>query len=302
MSKVLLVEDSATQAMEIRLLLEDQEHQVTHVADGQAAMETLGRDTPDVVVTDLEMPHMTGLELVEQMQVDFPHVPAILVTGKGSESLAVQALRRGAAAYVPKNLLSSLLHITIRDVLGVLRADQSYARLIETLTYNQFTFRLPSEPFLIPPLVDLVLQIAAGVNQLSSVDIVRLSSALDHAIQNGMLYGNLELSREEVAICRQAMGEGIEPDLLITRRSQSPYQQRRLDVDVQVNPTEFRCRLRDEGPGFDYARWTSSDEPTLLEDEDGRGLVLIHSFMDDVQYNDRGNEVTLVKRAAPPAA
>lgn len=295
MSTVLVVEDSATQATEIKMMLEARSHHVQLAVDGRAALESLARVAPDVVVTDLDMPHMTGLELVEQMQVGYPQVPAILITAQGSEALAVQALRHGAAAYVPKSMMASLLDATIRDVLGVLRADRSYARLIDSLVHNRMTFRLPSEPFLIAPLVDLVVQMIAGMRLLSNNEIVRFSSAFDHALQNGMLHGNLELTRAQVGEFRQSFSQGVEPDFLVQRREQKPYGDRRLDIDVQVTETVIRCHVRDEGPGFDTTIIPSSQSTDSIHCDDGRGLVLLTSFMDEVVYNDRGNEVTLMK-------
>ncbi len=149
MAKVLLVEDSPTQAVEIRMLLEEGAHQVMHVGNGRMAIDVLEQHPIDIVVTDLEMPEMNGLELVEAMQLGFEHIPAVLVTARGSEDLASQALQKGAAGYVPKNHLQKLLNDTITDVLGVIRSDASFAKLIATLQKNVFVFDLPNDPELI---------------------------------------------------------------------------------------------------------------------------------------------------------
>ena len=124
MLKVLLVEDSPTQALEIQMLLESAGHQVERAANGNDALRTLRKGATDLVVTDLEMPEMTGLQLVEQMLKEFPSIPAILITVHGSEHLAVKALRCGAAAYVPKSMLDGMLRETIEEVMGVMRAER----------------------------------------------------------------------------------------------------------------------------------------------------------------------------------
>ena len=86
-----------------------------------AARWNVSRGDPiDVVVTDLEMPEVNGLQLVEAMRADYPHVPAILITSRGSEELASQALRQGAASYVPKSHLKAMLADTIANVMGVM--------------------------------------------------------------------------------------------------------------------------------------------------------------------------------------
>ncbi len=107
MSTILLVEDSPTQSLQMRMLLESGSHVVRCAGDGSEALEHLATGFCELVVTDLEMPTMNGLELVNRMRTDFPHIPAVLVTGRGSERLAAEALRRGAAGYVPKRWSTS---------------------------------------------------------------------------------------------------------------------------------------------------------------------------------------------------
>src|SRR5450631_3799643 len=102
MSTVLIVEDSPTQSQAIQLLLEDAGFQVRSAAQGLEALEAMRHTLPDIVATDLEMPQMNGLQLVEAIRRDFPSVPVILMTAHGSEEVAALALRQGAASYVPK--------------------------------------------------------------------------------------------------------------------------------------------------------------------------------------------------------
>src|SRR5437660_4425629 len=91
--RVLVAEDSPTQAEAIRFLLEDCGFVVETAADGLEALAAIRRNAPDVVATDLEMPRMNGLELVEAVRADFPAVPVVLITAHGSEETAATALR-----------------------------------------------------------------------------------------------------------------------------------------------------------------------------------------------------------------
>src|SRR5437764_11543745 len=114
MTRILVVEDSRTQAQEIRFLLEDAGFEVDVAGDGREALDLLGRGLPDAILTDLDMPRMNGLELVEAVRRDHPGVPVILMTALGSEDIAAQALQKGAASYVPKRNLT-------RDILPTLQ-------------------------------------------------------------------------------------------------------------------------------------------------------------------------------------
>lgn len=304
MAKVLLVEDSPTQAVEMTMLLEAAKHEVIHVANGRLGLEELRRKSLDVVITDLEMPELNGLQLVEQMRVDFSHIPTILVTGHGSEELAAEALQLGAAGYVPKNQMAQSLNETIIDVLGVIRTDASYARLISTLRKNVFAFELPNDPLLIQPLIGLLMQVSAGMELLPSVDMVRMGVAVEHAIANAMCHGNLELTTEQCPSHHEMARDGILSDEMEDRLSRSPYKDRVVEVEATATSHEIRVRIKDSGKGFDTSTVPKPGkmEAQAVFDQDakpqGKGLVLMTNFVDELTFNAEGNEVTLVKRCS----
>ena len=74
-----------------------------------------------------------------------------------------------------------------------------------------------------------------------------------------------------------------------------PYCDRRVHVFAALNNDCVRFVIRDEGPGFNHRKVLDPTREENMERIGGRGLLLIRSFMDDVSYNPRGNEITLVK-------
>ena len=97
---VLLVDDDPGLLFALSEVLEAQGHQVVTAESGQ---EALGRlDDVDVVVTDLAMPGMSGLELLDQVLAVDPALPVLLLTAHGSEKTAVAAMKRGAYDYFSK--------------------------------------------------------------------------------------------------------------------------------------------------------------------------------------------------------
>ncbi len=295
MAKVLLVEDSPTQAVEMRMLLEEASHEVIHVVNGRLALAALEAHTIEVVVTDLEMPEMNGLELVEAMALDYEHIPSVLVTARGSEELASKALQKGAAGYVPKHHIQTLLNDTIVDVLGVIRTDASFAKLIATLQKNVFVFDMPNDSTLISPTVGLLIQVASGMDVLSGTDLVRVGVAVEHALLNAMYRGNLQLGPSVTPPHRAIVYDDATTDLIETRKTTAPYKDRRVYVEATASKDEIRVVVRDQGKGFNTADLPSRDDSQVLDTETGRGLVLMRSFTDELKFNEEGNEVTLVK-------
>jgi CheY-like chemotaxis protein len=151
MSRVLVVEDSATQALEIRLLLEEAGFEVDDAPDGKAALERIADLEPDLVLTDLNMPEMNGLELVEAIRAGHLGVPVILMTQHGTEEIAVQALQRGAASYLTKKNLERDMIEAIEDVLAVTASRKHQERVIESLISTESRFSLENDTALITP-------------------------------------------------------------------------------------------------------------------------------------------------------
>src|SRR5207244_3859338 len=97
---------------------------VVYAADGLEALAVLRQEPPCVVLTDLQMPKMDGLELVEEMRVEWPAIPVILMTAVGSGEIAIQALRGGAAGYVPKRNLDHYLPQVLTQALLAAKVDR----------------------------------------------------------------------------------------------------------------------------------------------------------------------------------
>lgn len=297
MSNILLVEDSPTQAMQMKMLLESAAHQVTCCDDGMPAIEHLQNGLFELVVTDLELPLMNGLELIKQMQCDFPQIPAVLVTGQGSERLAAEALRSGATAYVPKSMVDDMLLGTVEDVLGVLRTDRSYAELIQCTMENRLVFELPNKLSVLTTAIDLTMQLAAGMQLLSGTDRYRVWTALQHAATNALYRGNLELTREQWHQSSSEEEQADAPPPIVTERLESaPYKDRKIHYDARLMRDLIRIAIRDEGRGFDTSHVADESSPRALSTDSGRGLVLMRNFMDKVTFNAKGNEVIMIKQ------
>lgn len=294
MPTVLVVDDSEVDRRLVGGILERRpDYRVAYAADGAEAISSVSQSPPDLIVTDLRMPRMDGLELVRTVRAEWPAVPVVLMTGHDSQSLALDALRQGAAGFVPKSEVPAMLAETVEDVLALTRSDRAYERLIACLNRSDFTFilELENDPSLVRPLVQLVKQAAGCIGLCDFTGQVRIGVALKEALLNAMLHGNLELGPQRVHA-----GQAVDPVLVEQRRHQPPYRDRRVFVDVKVCTEEARFAIRDEGAGFDRAPISGPMEGAPVRGHGGRGLALMRAFMDEVTFNEVGNKVTMVKR------
>ena len=154
MATVLVVDDSPVDQKLIGGLLEKAQNiDVIYAANGEEAMLKVHESAPDLVLTDLIMPGMSGLELVAEVVNSTSLIPVILMTGKGSEEIAVEALKAGASSYVPKGKLAHLLVETVENVLSVSMEERTQLRLMDCMTRNECSFRLDNDDAIIPPLI-----------------------------------------------------------------------------------------------------------------------------------------------------
>jgi CheY-like chemotaxis protein/anti-sigma regulatory factor (Ser/Thr protein kinase) len=281
--------------------------------DGEEAWREIVACPPDVVVTDLQMPHLDGLELVRRVKQHFPNLPVILITSQGSQQIALAALREGAAHYTPKRLMARDLMATIRHVLGITDhvqhaandADEVSRRLVDGVAVDghgpgsrgdelAIAFELENDDRLIGKLIEYL---QANLPGWAEPDALQVAMALHEAITNAMHHGNLEVSSGMRDACETEYFQ-----LIRERKTQPPYAERRVRISASFCGDQVRFRITDEGPGFDPSSVADPTTEENLEKLSGRGLLLIRSFMDRVYHNDVGNEITMIKQKKRDAA
>jgi CheY-like chemotaxis protein len=268
MNKILVAEDSPTQAIQVKHLLVSEGFQVETVANGVQAIAALERGLPDLVLTDLEMPEMNGLQLVEAVHRRFPRVPVVLMTAFGSDEVAARALEAGAASYVPKRNLETDLVQTIRDLFAVVEADRQSARLVEFLTGQESHFDLGADLGAVQPIVGHVQAEMAELKLIDETERIRVGIALETALR-----------------------------LAIAGR---PAEQRAANggnvwLHARLSRSDAQFTVGMEGHGFNDEQ-LRDDVSAELAGGDASGWVLVKSFMDDVRVAAEGAELLMTKR------
>jgi two-component system response regulator PilR (NtrC family) len=111
-------------------------HRVTSAGSGADALALLGREPVDLLITDLSMPGMDGVELLRRASAVAPDTPAIVITAFGSKETAVEAMRHGAVNYVEKPFDVEEMRLHARRALGQRALSNENRRLRARLTVN----------------------------------------------------------------------------------------------------------------------------------------------------------------------
>lgn len=296
MTLVLVVDDSAKDRRIAGGLLEKNlGWRIAYAVDGHDALQQIAQEVPDLILTDLQMPEMNGLELVQHVKQNHPLVPTVLMTAQGSEAIAVQALEHGAASYVPKSQLAHDLCDTLESVIAAAGDRRTQQSLMQRMQNLECSFVLSNDPAMLTSLVAYVQTLLNDMGLLEEAERLRVGVALEEALLNASYHGNLEVSSE-----LRESDHAAYYNLARERSVTPPYCDRQIYVHARLSPAEVCYTIRDEGPGFDPTNLPDPTDPANLERPCGRGLLLMRTFMDDIRYNQRGNEVQMIKRAKAP--
>ena len=117
--KVLVVDDNAEFAGMVRRLLESQGYRVSIAATGNLAMERVISDTPHVILLDLKLPDIPGMEVLQRIKSIKPDIAIIILTGYGGEQVAVDFMKAGTMDFLSKPVDKDLLLKAIKNAFKI---------------------------------------------------------------------------------------------------------------------------------------------------------------------------------------
>jgi phosphoserine phosphatase RsbU/P len=281
-------DQEALRALLVRLLVREGFEPV-EAADGQQAVELFKTQSPLVVVSDIMMPRMDGLTLLNEIKRIDRNATVILMTGQGNEDMLLKALRGGATNFFKKPFNVRELIDEIRTVVEF-RIEAARSTLFSPFLVEEIkSFVIPSADSAYFPIINqITLQLPT---LLPEGEILNLKIGIEEMITKAVEHGNLGISFEEK---NKAIEEGRLADLIGERGRASDAAGRAVHVTSHIAAGFFEITIRDDGGGFDW-RALPEVAPQNLLSFNGRGIFLTKIYFDEVRYNEAGTEVTLRK-------
>lgn len=129
METILIVDDEKNYPLILSSVLEDEGFETLTANSGQAALETLKSSVVDLVLTDMKMPVMDGIQLLEKIKDKDPDLPIIMMTAHGTVEKAVEAMQKGAYNYVLKPFDNERLILFVNKAIAMFRVIKENRRL-----------------------------------------------------------------------------------------------------------------------------------------------------------------------------
>jgi len=272
LGKVLVVDDDDLICQLLIDLLSRQNLSVVEALNGYDALKLLSdsqssEDAVDVVLTDVNMPGMNGIVLMEEIKKISPQLPVIVMTGWGSEDIAVKSLQGGAFNFCRKPFNVNEIVKIVKKGLEIKKSYDKHREILPFLVAD-LSFDIPSDVNYIRSVIQHIYQLANQLGFPEEEFSMRVKLAIDEALGNSIRHGNKKDRNKKVKI------------------------------HAKISPKKLQVKFTDEGIGFDVSSLPDPKDPENLNKEGGRGVLLMGYYMDEISYNDKGNEVILTKYAS----
>ena len=144
-SRILILDDEKNYLLVLEALLSDAGYAVTPINDPEMAVSYLEEAEVDVVITDMKMPKMSGLEVLQHVKRNSPSIPVLIMTAFGSIESAVEVMKYGAFDYITKPFANDELLLSVHNAVELSRAHQQYRILQESLEERYSTHQIIGE-------------------------------------------------------------------------------------------------------------------------------------------------------------
>ncbi len=265
--------------------------QVNIVSTMEDADQILACEVADAVLVDLDNSKLDPLEIVSSICDQYPSIPVIALSAPYGVTNALQAVSRGAFNHFPRDLLNSEPQAVLDVLEEAKRKHNDYETIQKLSDTVRLEFTLGCDPKSICSLVAFLSEQCTQIGLVNRQCGKRIRIALEEALLNAMIHGNLEVSSD----LRQT-DERHYTNEIARKRTMIPYCDRKVLVQVSLSRDEAIFEIEDEGPGFDYKNLPDPFDPDQLMRVGGKGLLMMRSFMSEVNHEGRGNRIVMVKR------
>lgn len=288
--KILIVDDDRTVRFYFREVCEVNGHDVMEAEDGGAALKAYGSYNPDLIISDVDMPYMSGLELLEIIRKEDHETIVIIVTSMSSQDVATKAMELGANNFLRKDACRSDLVPLLLKYESIARSISHRRQIEAMITERKMTFYLDNQLDGLPETVNKIMNETGSA--ISPIDKTSIQLGLIELLVNAIEHGNLGITYEEKT---RAMENNTLRLLYHERMVQEKYHERKVKVEFHQDAVGYEWIITDQGEGFDWKDLIDPVDDASLYMTHGRGIFLAQFQFDEIEYIGKGNVVRAKK-------
>jgi anti-sigma regulatory factor (Ser/Thr protein kinase)/ActR/RegA family two-component response regulator len=262
--RILIVDDNDELRAALEKVLRELGHDVVATNDRAMAVRRSDLDEFDLIISDLTDDAESGVEILSELQRKRLAVPVVISSDEAQKPGIVKAFKMGAANFLRLPYNKEELRAIVEKTLSY---KLRFVEDLKVLPYvrEKIDFELPSDVSLMNGVLQYLIERVARLGVIKP-ERSNLYVALDEAFVNAVKHGNK-----------------YNPSKLVR-------------ITAELSARECRFTVEDEGEGFNVQEIPNPCDPENLFKSSGRGVLLIYNIMDEVRYNERGNQLTMVKR------
>ncbi|MBI4666071.1 MAG: ATP-binding protein [Nitrospinae bacterium] len=292
-TKMLIIEGSSPLRARLKSLFSERGFKVTALASPEKGIHELTVHHFDIALTRCVATGTKGLKILLDGKLLRPDSIFILMASHVTSEGAIMALRAGAADLLREPFTDTNVLEAVETALIPKRDAINARRMFCCLKREEREFMFPSDEAAIGPAVDLLVENLYRAGVCTQMETRLVAMALTEAIANAVYHGNLTISPHlKIHLSNEEFSKEIS-----RRMACEKTKSRKIHIKYAITPNEARYVISDDGKGFDYKGALAVAAPSDRDRSGGRGLFLLKKIMDEVTYNEKGNEVTLIKRA-----
>jgi len=290
--KILLADDMPELLSLMQKQFENLGHAVVTAENGEEAFK-LAQTQPDfdLICSDIKMPVLDGLELLEKLRVAENDTPVVLITGGADLETSIKALKLGALDFIVRPIQDKVIKEALNRIEMALSVERESIDAASMVTHQATTLITDSHLANVGKIVGYFNRQLHNICSISDLDSKKIAICLQECLTNAIIQGNFNIT----SAVKEADWNAY--DRLIREAEQQEQQymkQVRIQFEMLENNIQFE--ISDEGMGFDPHDLPDPADPQNWVKLSGRGIIFVRSFMDTVAWNEIGNSIRISKQ------
>lgn len=291
MKKILIIDDENLVRSVINIALTNNGYKVYEADNGKTGIQMFIDIDPDIVITDVNMPGMSGIEVTKNIKENKVDADVVIMTGYGTEELIIEALRAGASNYINKPVDFKELFNILDSIILKRENRRLFDVLKDVVVFEKKSLVLDND---ITKVWGTVNQILFNLSpSIERKKIEELKLGLYEILVNSIEHGNLGITYDEK---KEALENNTYNELVTRKLKEANEQKKVVNIQTVYNGEELVVEIIDQGKGFNLKELPQLSDPDTLLAVHGRGILLASLYFDKLEYKEPGNVVTIVEK------